>query len=68
MLKAIRGAREQVAAEEGAAKPERPEAGRRWHPQLGGTGAVHDGEAPEVGDPDGGEVDTGAGRMGSACC
>lgn len=57
MLDTIRGATENVAAEERAAEPERPEAGRRWHAQLRGAGAVDDGEALEIGGPDG-EIDT----------
>ena len=57
MLKRALGAGEDVAGEEGAAEAEGPEAGRDRDPELGGAGAVDDGEAPEVGHPDVAEVD-----------
>jgi len=66
MLKRALGAREDVAGEEGAAEAEGPEAERDRDPQLGGAGAVDDGEAPEVGHPDVAEVDAEVQVLGLA--
>jgi hypothetical protein len=58
MLKSPRSGTEDVAGEEGTTETEGAEAGRHWEQQVGGTGAVHHGETPEVSRADGGEVDS----------